>query len=153
MEQDLRKKTISLYLKGATPKSIYSELNRSKNWFFKWLKRYQTGEPDWYKDKSRAPQKQPAALSEIDRQRIISVRTRLDSQKFGQIGVSAIKWELSKSGFRFPSDRTINWVQKKKDWLKKTSYIPKGVEYPYFKEPLDYNNIHQADLVGPRYIK
>ena len=41
----------------------------------------------------------------------------------------------------------------KKDWLKKTTYVPKGVEYPYFTEPLDFNNIHQADLVGPRYIK
>lgn len=29
----------------------------------------------------------------------------------------------------------------------------KGVEYPYFQEALDVNNIHQADLVGPRYIK
>ena len=31
--------------------------------------------------------------------------------------------------------------------------MPKGVEYPYFTEALDINNIHQADLVGPRYIK
>ena len=31
--------------------------------------------------------------------------------------------------------------------------MPKGVEYPYFTEALDFNNIHQADLVGPRYIK
>jgi len=30
MEQDLRKKAINLYLKGETPKSIYTELNRSK---------------------------------------------------------------------------------------------------------------------------
>jgi transposase len=119
MEQDLRKKAINLYLKGATPKSIYSELNRSKNWFFKWLKRYQTGEPDWYKDKSRAPKSQPAAISEVDKQRIISVRARLDSQKFAQIGVSAIKWELSKSGFGFPSDRTINRVLKKEGLVKK----------------------------------
>ena len=119
MEKDLRKRAISLYLKGETPQSIYSELNRSKNWFFKWLKRYQTGAPDWYREKSRAPKKQPAAISEIDRQRIISARTRLDSQKFAQIGASAIKWELSKSGFAFPSDRTINRVLKKEGLIKK----------------------------------
>ncbi len=119
MEQDLRKRAINLYLEGETPKSIYCELNRSKNWFFKWLKRYQTGDPDWYKDKSRAPKKQPTAISEMDRQRIISVRTRLDSQKFAQIGASAIKWELSKSGFGFPSDRTINRVLKKEGLVKK----------------------------------
>ena len=119
MEQNLRKKAINLYLKGGTPKSIYSELNRSKNWFFKWLKRYQSGDPDWYKDESRAPKKKPTAISEIDRQRIISVRTRLDSQKFAQIGVSAIKWELSKSGLAFPSDRTINRVLKREGLVKK----------------------------------
>ncbi len=65
MEQDLRKKAINLYLKGETPKSIYSELNRSKNWFFKWLKRYQTGDPDWYKDKSRAPKRQPQRSAKL----------------------------------------------------------------------------------------
>ena len=66
MEQDLRKRAINLYLKGEFPKSIYSELNRSKNWFFKWLKRYQSGDPDWYKDKSRAPKKQPTAMTLTD---------------------------------------------------------------------------------------
>ncbi len=119
MEQDLRKKAITLYLKGESPKSIYSELNRSKEWFFKWLRRYQAGDPDWYKDKSRAPKRQPTAISEFDRERIISVRTRLDSQKFAQIGASAIKWELSKSGYGFPSDRTINRVLKKEGLVKK----------------------------------
>jgi hypothetical protein len=119
MEQDIRKKAINLYLKGEAPKSIYSELNRSKNWFFKWLKRYQTGDPDWFKEKSRAPKRKTTAISEIDRQRIISVRKRLDSHKFAQIGVSAIKWELSKSGYGFPSDRTINRVLKTEGLVKK----------------------------------
>ena len=119
MEQDFRKRAINLYLKGVKPKSIYSELNRSKNWFFKWLKRYQTGDPDWYKDKSRAPKRQPTAVSKVDRERIISVRTDLESQRFAQIGASAIKWELSKSGYGFPSDRTINRVLKKEGLVKK----------------------------------
>lgn len=119
MEQELRKKAINLYLKGASPKSIYTELKRSKKWFFKWLKRYQTGDPEWYKGKSRAPNKQATSIREIDRQRIISVRTRLESQKFAQVGASAIKWELTKSGYKFPSDRTINRVLKKEGLVKK----------------------------------
>ena len=44
MEQELRKKAIKRYLQGETPKSIYSDLGRSKNWFFKWLRRYQSGD-------------------------------------------------------------------------------------------------------------
>ncbi len=126
MEQDLRQKAIKLYLKGESPKSIYSDLNRSKNWFFKWLKRYQTGDPDWYKDKSRVPKNRPTAISEINKERIISTRIRLDSQKFAQIGVSAIKWELTKSGVDFPSDRTINRVLKKEGLVKKNFVHSQG---------------------------
>ena len=119
MEQKLRKSAIRRYLKGEPPKSIYTDLKRSKNWFFKWLKRYQGGEPDWYKDFSRAPKKRPTQISKIERQRIISVRKHLESEKFAQIGTSAIKWELSKSGHQLPSDSTIKRVLKSEGLIKK----------------------------------
>ena len=126
MEQELRKQAIQRYRNNEKPKSIYTDLNRSKFWFFKWLKRYQSGDPDWYKDQSRAPHTRPTALSEIDKQRIISVRQRLESQKFAQTGASAIKWELSKSGFNFPSDRTINRVLKREGLVKKNFVCCQG---------------------------
>ena len=119
MEQEQRINAINRYLKGETPKTIYTDLKRSKYWFFKWLKRYQTGEPAWYKDKSRAPLNRPTQLSEIEKQRVISIRQRLESEKFAQIGVSAIKWELSKSGYSLPSDRTVNRVLKREGLIKK----------------------------------
>jgi putative transposase len=119
MEQELRKQAIKRYQKGEAPKSIYTDLGRSKNWFFKWLKRFKTGDPDWYQDKPRAPKSRPTAISEIDKQRIISVRRHLESQKFAQIGTSAIKWELTKSGLDFPSDRTIHRVLKREGLVKK----------------------------------
>jgi transposase len=119
MEQEQRKKAINRYLEGEAPKTIYTDLKRSKYWFFKWLKRYQTGDSEWYKDKSRAPMNRPTQLSEIEKQRIISIRQRLESEKFAQIGVSAIKWELSKSGYSLPSDRTVNRVLKREGLIKK----------------------------------
>ena len=119
MEQKNRKKAIERYLKGEAPISIYTDLGRSRYWFFKWLKRYKTGDADWYKDKSKAPKRSPGAISATDKQRIISTRRQLESQKFAQIGASAIKWELSKSGFDFPSDRTINRVLKREGLIKK----------------------------------
>lgn len=119
MEQEIRKVAIKRYLKGESPKSIYTDLKRSKNWFFKWLNRYQTGESDWYKDGSRAPLSCPRQLSEIEKKRIISVRKRLESQRFAQIGASAIKWELTKSGYGFPSDRTIDRILKREGLIKK----------------------------------
>ena len=81
MEQELRKKAIKRYLQGETPKSIYSDLGRSKNWFFKWLRRYQSGDCHWYKDQSRSPIRRPTALNDIDKQRIICVRQRLESHR------------------------------------------------------------------------
>lgn len=119
MEQELRKTAVERYLKGESPKSIYTDLKRSKNWFFKWLKRFKSGQPQWYQDHSKAPIKRPTEISKVDRQRIISVRTQLESQQFAQIGPSAIKWELSKSGFSFPSDSTIKRVLKSEGLIKK----------------------------------
>jgi transposase len=53
MEDVLRRTAIRRYvLAGESPKTIYSSFNRSKKWFFKWLKRYQTGGTDWHKDKA-----------------------------------------------------------------------------------------------------
>ena len=126
MEQKLRKTAVKRYLKGEHPKSIYSDLKRSKNWFFKWLKRYKSGQADWYKGRSKAPVKRPTEISNVEKQRIISVRKHLEAQKFAQIGPSAIKWELSKSGHRFPSDSTIKRVLKSEGLIKKNCLRSQG---------------------------
>ena len=55
MEQKIRKQAIERYIKGESPKSIYTDLNRSKYWFFKWLRRYKTGNHDWYKINQEPP--------------------------------------------------------------------------------------------------
>lgn len=127
MEEELRQKAVRRYCKGETPKSIYTALKRSKYWFFKWLKRYQSGDPEWFKDKSRAPIYRPSALRDIEKERIINVRKYLESQKFAQTGSSAIKWELKKSGFTFPSDSTINRVLKREGLVKKNFVYPQRV--------------------------
>ena len=123
MEQELRKKAIQKYLNGEKPKSIYQSLNRSKDWFFKWLKRYQSGDQYWYRARSRAPKRQPTAISSVEKQRIISTRLHLESQKFAQIGPSAIKWELAKAGNSLPSDSTIKRVLKREGLIKKKRLI------------------------------
>lgn len=127
METELRKKAIQRYVQlREEPKVIYTDLKRSKKWFFKWLRRYQTGEKDWYKDQSRAPKSSPRRISHTDNQRIIEVRKKLESQLFAQTGASAIKWELNKSGFNFPSDRTINRVLKREGLVKKNFLRSQG---------------------------
>ncbi len=119
MDEKVRKKAILRYINGEPPRAIYDDLNRSKKWFFKWLRRYQAGEADWYRDRSRAPLRRSTQTSEERRALIVSTRKRLEAEPFAQTGVSAIKWELSKLGADFPSDRTINRILKKEGLVKK----------------------------------
>ena len=58
MEQKLRKQAIERHIIGESPKSIYTDLKRSKNWFFKWLRRYKSGDAKWY---ARINPKRPKA--------------------------------------------------------------------------------------------
>ena len=126
MEEQIRKLAIERYSNGEKPKAIYTSLNRTKAWFFKWLKRYRTGHPEWYKSQSRAPTNPPGRISDIYKQRIVETRKRLENERFAQIGATAIKWELAKSGFEFPSDRTINRVLKQEGLVKKNSIRSQG---------------------------
>jgi putative transposase len=120
MEEELRKQAIRRHvIGGEKPKVIYTEINRSKQWFFKWLKRYQTGKKDWYKDRSRAPLTKPSETCKEEKELIVSVRRRLESARYAQVGVSAIKWELTKLGTTFPSDRTITRIIKQEGLVKK----------------------------------
>ena len=126
MDEETRKHAILRYVNGESPGSIYTDLKRSKYWFFKWLKRFRSGDLDWYKDKSKSPVTRPTKTDERKRQLIVATRKRLESENFAQIGVSAIKWELSKLGVPFPSDRTINRILKEEGLVKKNFLHSEG---------------------------
>jgi transposase len=123
-EEELRRLAVDRYINGETPKSIYEDLGRSKQWFFKWLKRYQSADPKWHLSRSQAPRHSPRRISEVDREKIIRIRQQLQRQSFAQIGVSAIKWELHKAGAPIPSDRTINRIINQEGLVKKNFLRP-----------------------------
>ncbi|MGO9687153.1 MAG: helix-turn-helix domain-containing protein [Syntrophobacteraceae bacterium] len=53
MEEALRKQAVRRYiLQGETPKNICLSLDRSRQWFYKWLGRYRTGGKDWHKSRA-----------------------------------------------------------------------------------------------------
>jgi putative transposase len=123
-EKELRRCAIDRYLGGEPPKSIYEDLGRTKQWFFKWLKRYQTGDPNWFSSKSKAPKHRPTEISQTTRDQIVKIRSQLQRQPFAQVGVSSIKWELHKIGAPLPSDRTINRVLRQEGLIKKKPLHP-----------------------------
>ena len=75
MEEELRQTAMSRYIQGGeSPKDVYTSLNRSKKWFFKWLIRYRTGGPDWFKEQSRAPKTKPSEIDVESKERILLTR-------------------------------------------------------------------------------
>lgn len=133
MEEELRKTAVNRHLQGGeSPKDVYTSLNRSKKWFFKWLNRYKTGSADWYKEQSRAPRTRPSEIAQKAKEHILSTRQKLVDAPYAQIGVSAIKWELKKQNLPFPSDSTINRVLKREGLVKKNILQSQGSRVPLF---------------------
>jgi len=134
-EESLRRMAIQQYLQERSPVSIYQELGRSKKWFFKWLQRYQSGHPEWYRDHSKAPHSRPHQTP-IETQTLVkNTRLQLEANPYAQVGVSAIKWQCQGLGVTLPSDRTINRILKKEGLIKKNTVYPQGSALPYFQGP------------------
>ena len=53
--EQLRMRAIELYKNNWNVSEICRTLNRSGNWFYKWLSRYNSNDSYWYKEQSRAP--------------------------------------------------------------------------------------------------
>jgi len=123
-EETLRKMAIEEFLKGKSPTSVYRDLGRSRPWFYKWLHRYQSGEDEWFKDKSKAPHDHPNKTPAEIYKLVTNIRLQLEENPFAQVGVSAIQWEFRKLGVTPPPDRTINRILKREGLVKKNSLYP-----------------------------
>jgi len=97
MEEELRKQAVQRHFAGESPKAIYTSLNRSKKWFFKWLNRFQSGAADWYKEHSRAPFTRPYELGIAEKELIVSTRVAWNRR------------HLHKLAFLPSSGRYRNW--------------------------------------------
>jgi hypothetical protein len=84
---------------------------------------------------------------------VIGVRKKLQNTKYAQIGVNAIIRELNLQGRSPLPASTIKRILKREGLQRtKAQYVPKGKAYPK-QEAVCANNVHQADFVGPRFIK
>ena len=149
----LREKAIKRYINGESPKEIYQSLGKGKTWFFKWLKRYYLEEKDWSKDHSRKPHLSPKRINKAMEQLIVKTRKQLVKQKYAQVGAANITWHLQQAGMISPSMATINRVIKRYHLIqKRPRYSPKGTNYPCLTI-IRSNELHQIDMIGPRYLK
>ncbi|MFH1868767.1 MAG: helix-turn-helix domain-containing protein [Candidatus Omnitrophota bacterium] len=152
-EKELRELAIKRYENGESPKAIYESLNKSKRWLFKWIKRFNSGNPDWSSSLSRRPHHSPNKTDPKMEQAIIEQRQNLEQTLYAQIGVDNISWQLSQKIEELPSMATINRIIKRNNLIRKRpKYSSKGIDYPSL-DITKSNFLHQMDIVGPRYLK
>ena len=149
MGEDQRLEAVQRFERGESATDICRALQRPRSWLYKWLKRKGelTGEPK----PVRAHNRTTVAAE----QAVIAIRQALAVHPYAQMGVNAIKQELHRQKLPCVSPATIDRIIKRAGLVRKPKsqpYAAKGKAYP--KMPaLGVNSIHQADLVGPRYIK
>jgi putative transposase len=149
-----RIRAVQRFLDGEKPDSICISLGRSRAWLYKWVERYRAQDGSWSESRSRCPQsvssRTPKGVEEI----VKLVRLNLYNQDLF-CGAQAIRWELEDLGVdRPPSVRTINRILSRNELTHRRTgkYESKGKAYPHLPS-LRPNQTHQADLVGPCYLK
>lgn len=152
-EERLREQAIRRHRNGETIAAICASLGRSRQWFYRWWKRYQSGEADWYRTRSRRPKRHGRAIGEQLEAAILASRARLEAAGLF-CGAQAIRWDLEDAGMAdVPCDRTIARVISRRDRCRRRTgrYRPKGTKYPKLAadEP---GQLQQTDFVGPCYL-
>jgi putative transposase len=144
---DYRLKAVKRYQAGESATTICRSLGKTRQWLYKWLKRIDELE------QGPAPIRAHNRTAVEIEKAVIEVRKKLQANKYAQIGVNAINHELYLHGISPLPETTIKRILRREGLVRKKSpYTPKGKAYPK-PEAFCANNIHQADLLGPRFIK
>ena len=152
-EDQLKKEAVDRYFRGDKVSRICRDLGRSREWFYKWLKRHATGDPEWFRDKPRVARSFPNGIAPELEKEVVDIRTRLMDTRYAQIGANAINWELGKKGMPPLAVSTINRIIAR-NGLARLPAVRPSKQVNYIDWPaLGPNSIHQADVVGPRFIR
>lgn len=152
--KQLRALAVQRFKNGESPESICTSLGKSRFWLYKWLKRYIEDESSWCEDRSRRPLANPNRTAAEIEEIVRMVRLNLYNQDLF-CGAQAILWEMEDLGVKpLPSARTINRILTRNELTHRRTgrYEAKGTLYPVLPSALP-NQTHQADLVGPCYLK
>jgi hypothetical protein len=133
-EFQLRRKAMSLGLRGIAPQVILAKVHRSRAWLSKWQKRFDQQGVSGLHSRSRRPRHTPTLYAARVVQWIVKTRRRLVKQKVGLIGARAIRRELRKLGLgeHLPSLSTIKRVLPRYGLIARPSQASRA----YFPKPL-----------------
>ncbi len=139
---------------GESPESICTSLGKSRSWLYKWIGRHLENDDSWSESRSRRPISVSTYTSAEIEEIVKMVRLNLYNQDLFY-GAQAIHWEMEELGVKpLPSIRTINRILSRNEltYRRTGKYEAKGTAYPKLPSLLP-NQTHQADLVGPCYLK
>ena len=142
------------FLNDEKPESICASLGRSKAWLYKWVERHIADDNSWSESQSRRPLSVTSRIPKEIEEIVKMVRLNLYNRDLF-CGAQAILWEMEELGIRpLPSLRTINRILSRNELTHRRTgrYEAKGTPYPKLPS-LFPNQTHQADLVGPCYLK
>lgn len=160
-ELSVRQTAVRLRLAGESIESICRTLKRSRPWFHKWWQRYLESGPTGLYDLTRGNRQVVNRTPPHIERAVVSIRRRLAAHatpqtRYSLIGAAQIRAELETLGYSsLPSLRTINRIIDRAGLscppLRLTPRIARN-EYPG-PQAKDSNQVHQVDVVGPRYLK
>lgn len=156
-ELKLRSLAIDWYQKGIPFTAICQRLQRSHRWLAKWLHRFRTDGGTGLADRSRRPFHFRAVTPQAVVQRILALRVELERHRtrrtrFRGVGASEIQELLQLERRRAPGLSTIERVLRRHHVRPHRARRHGGGQpypWPRAKRPGD---LHQTDLVGPRYL-
>lgn len=145
---------VERFMNGESAETICTSLGKSRAWLYKWLKRYREQDHSWSQCRSRSPRTSQCRTSSEIVEIVKMTRLSLYNQDLF-CGAQAILWELEDLGVQpLPSMRTISRILSRYELTHRRTgkYEAKGTPYPGLPS-LSPNQTHQADLVGPCYLK
>lgn len=155
-EENKRKRILAVerFNNGESPDAICVSVGKSKSWLYKWIGRHIKDDDSWSESRSRRPLTDsmytPTEIEEI----VKMIRLNLYNHDLF-CGAQAIHWEMEELGvYPLPSIRTINRILSRNEltYRRTGKYKAKGTIYPKLPSILP-NQTHQADMVGPCYLK
>lgn len=160
-ELSIRQTAIRLRLAGESVESICRTLKRSRAWWHKWWQRYLESGPAGLYDLTRGNRQVVNRTPPHIERAVISIRRRLAARatpqtRYSQIGAAQIRAELETLGYSpLPCLRTIHRIINRAGLscppLRLAPRLARN-EYPG-PQARDSNQLHQVDIVGPRYLK
>jgi transposase InsO family protein len=164
IEEQERIEAVNRYIRGDKPANIYGEMNRSETWLFKWVKRFKSGDREWYKTQSRAPNNPGRATCEDIERAVVNTRIALmagneHESKYLGVGADSIQHRMHQLGFSddvIPAISTIKRIVKrhnlKVNRRERYKRVKSKKRYALLN-PTQIGEMHQIDFVGPRFIK